>query len=95
MVSPWHFSNAGGFAHSHLGRDFGPAAGGRQRSYARAPSPSPRKIKAALVFNFAKFVEWPAEALPTKPRPGSLACSPKKGKTLSRNHLEQTIRGKR
>jgi hypothetical protein len=29
-----------------------------------APSPSEYQIKAAFLYNFAKFVEWPAKALP-------------------------------
>ena len=53
--------------------------------------PSEYRLKAAFLFNFAKYVEWPAAAFPDKTSPliiGVLGKSPFDG------DLEQTIRNK-
>jgi hypothetical protein len=60
------------------------------------PKPEPAyKIKAALLFNFAKFVEWPAEAFADKTSPWVIGVFAQKGQNPFENHLEQTIRGKK
>ena len=35
---------------------------GASRAYAEGPMPDEYQVKAAFLFNFAKFVEWPADA---------------------------------
>ena len=60
------------------------------------PKPEPAyKIKAALLFNFAKFVEWPPEAFADKTSPWVIGVFAQKGQNPFENHLEQTIRGKK
>src|SRR5438094_548123 len=64
------------------------AAGGVR---AQDSQPSEYQIKAAFLFNFAKFVEWPPEAFSEASSPfviGILGENPFGG------DLEQTIRGK-
>ena len=46
------------------------------------------KIKAAYMFNFAKFVEWPPGAFPTQDTPVTLCVL---GKDPFGSHLEKTI----
>jgi hypothetical protein len=58
---------------------------------AQAPQPSEYQLKAAFLFNFAKFVEWPPEAFAEPGAPfiiGVLGDNPFGGE------LERTIQGK-
>src|ERR1041385_8418967 len=60
-------------------------------SRAQDVSPSEYQLKAAFLFNFAKFVEWPPEAFSENTSPfiiGILGTSP------FGDDLQQTIRGK-
>ena len=60
-------------------------------SRGQEPPPSEYRLKAAFLFNFAKFVEWPANAFPETNSPfviGVLGDSP------FGNELEQTVGGK-
>ena len=54
--------------------------------------PSEYQIKAAFLFNFAKFVEWPPQAFPQTNSPIVIGVL---GKNLFGNELEKTIRDKR
>jgi hypothetical protein len=58
---------------------------------AQPTQPSEYQIKAAFLFNFAKFVEWPATALP---RPTSPLVIGLLGPTPFGEDLARTIRGK-
>jgi hypothetical protein len=51
------------------------------------------KIKAALVFNFVKFVEWPAEAFADKTSPWVIGVLGQKNPFD--NYLQQAFRGKK
>jgi len=58
---------------------------------AQDPQPTEYQIKAAFLFNFAKFVEWPPKAFAEAPAPiviGILGDNP------FRDDLARTIRGK-
>ena len=64
--------------------------------YTQEPKPEPEyKIKAALLFNFAKFVEWPPEAFADKTSPWVIGVFGQKGQNPFENHLGQTIHGKK
>jgi hypothetical protein len=54
--------------------------------------PSEYQIKAAFLFNFAKFVEWPSQAFPQTNSPIVIGVL---GKNVFGNELEKTIRDKR
>ena len=58
---------------------------------AQEPQPSEYQVKAAFLFNFAKFVEWPAQAFaePTSPMVIGIL-----GENPFGDDLERTIRGK-
>jgi len=49
------------------------------------------QIKAAFLFNFAKFVEWPPDAFPNADSPIIIGVL---GKNVFGHYLEDTIRGK-
>lgn len=49
------------------------------------------QLKAAFIFNFAKFVEWPGEAFPEPRSPLIIGIL---GENPFKEHLELTIRGK-
>jgi hypothetical protein len=49
------------------------------------------QLKAGFIFNFAKFVEWPADAFPEPQAPIIIGIL---GKTPFKDQLEQIIRGK-
>lgn len=49
------------------------------------------QIKAAFLFNFAKFVEWPSDAFPQKNSPIVIGVL---GQNVFGNYLEDTIRDK-
>ena len=54
-------------------------------------APTEYQVKAAFLFNFAKFVEWPAEAFPETNSPIVIGVL---GKNVFGTDLEKTIRGK-
>ena len=59
---------------------------------AQSPQPSEYQLKAAYLFNFAKFIDWPQEAFPDAKAPfliGILGDSP------FGNDLQQTVAGKK
>jgi hypothetical protein len=60
-------------------------------SAAAAPIPQEYQVKAALIFNLAKFVEWPANALPEM-SPRMALCL--LGEDPFGAELEQTVAGK-
>jgi hypothetical protein len=64
------------------------AAGG---ACAQEVQPSEYQLKAAFLFNFAKFVEWPEEAFSAPDAPMVIGVL---GENPFGEHLEQTIRGK-
>jgi len=53
--------------------------------------PTEYQIKAAFIFNFAKFVEWPAAALPKSTSPIIIGVL---GENPFRDNLEKTIHNK-
>jgi hypothetical protein len=53
--------------------------------------PTEYQIKAAFLFNFAKFVDWPPEAFPATNSPIVIGVM---GKNVFGNDLEKTIRDK-
>jgi hypothetical protein len=59
--------------------------------FAQAPQPTEYQIKAAFIFNFAKFVEWPATALPKPTSPIVIGIL---GENPFHDDLEKTIRNK-
>jgi len=62
-------------------------------SRAQNSQPGEYQIKAAFIFNFAKFVEWPASALPTPTSPiviGVLGENPF-GDTLEKTVQNKTV----
>jgi hypothetical protein len=61
------------------------------RAGAQDSQPTEYQIKAAFVFNFAKFIEWPRTALPTPSSPMVIGVL---GDNPFRDVLEKTIRGK-
>jgi hypothetical protein len=63
-----------------------------QPGHAQAPAPSEYRIKAAFIFNFAKFVEWPVEALPADNSPFVIGIL---GENPFGSDLEQTVAGKK
>lgn len=61
-------------------------------SQAQDSPPSEYRLKAAFLFNFAKFVEWPPEAFAEKTSPFILGVL---GDNPFGNELEQTVAGKK
>lgn len=61
-------------------------------SRAQESQPSPYELKAAFLFNFAKFVEWPPEALPQKNSPFVIGIL---GENPFGSDLEKVIRDKK
>jgi hypothetical protein len=61
------------------------------RSFAQASPPSEYQIKAAFLYNFAKFVEWPPQAFAGPRSPIIVGVL---GKNVFGNDLERTIRDK-
>jgi hypothetical protein len=59
--------------------------------HAEESQPSEYRLKAAFLFNFAKFVEWPPEAFADKTSPVVIGVL---GQNPFGADLEQTIRGK-
>lgn len=59
--------------------------------FAQNSSPSEYQIKAAFLYNFAKFVQWPAQVFP---RPTSPIVIGVLGKNVFGGDLEKTIHGK-
>lgn len=60
-------------------------------------APSEYEIKAAFLYNFIKFVEWPSSAFAAKDSPiiiGLLGNNPFLDSASSANYLEQAIAGK-
>lgn len=60
------------------------------RTFAQEPAPE-YQIKAAFLFNFAKFVDWPPQAFP---QPNSPIIIGVLGKNVFGHYLEDTIRDK-
>lgn len=60
------------------------------RALAQEPAPE-YQIKAAFLFNFAKFVEWPAKAFPQRNSPIVIGVL---GKNVFGHYLADTIRNK-
>jgi YfiR/HmsC-like len=61
------------------------------KSFAQNSQPSEYQIKAAFVYNFAKFVEWPTQALAAPTSPMVIGML---GENVFHGDLEKTIRGK-
>lgn len=55
------------------------------------PSPSEYQLKAAVMYNFANFVVWPARCFPSAKSPFIIATV---GEDPFKGVLEQTVRGK-
>ena len=60
------------------------------RSFAQEPAPE-YQIKAAFLFNFAKFVDWPPQAFPQTNSPIIIGVL---GKNVFGHYLDDTIRDK-
>jgi uncharacterized protein DUF4154 len=60
-------------------------------AYAQDSSPSEYQIKAAFLYNFAKFVEWPTQAFAGPQSPIIIGVL---GKNVFGDDLERTIRNK-
>jgi hypothetical protein len=60
-------------------------------SMARAQAATQDQIKAAYMFNFAKFVEWPAEAMSTPASPMNFCAL---GRSAAADELDSVIDGK-
>lgn len=60
--------------------------------YAQDAAPSEYQIKAAFLFNFAKFVEWPTQAFANPQSPIVIGVL---GKNVFGDDLERTIRDKK
>ena len=59
---------------------------------AQESQPSEYQLKAAFLFNFAKFVEWPASALPQDSSPFVIGIL---GENPFNDDLKRTVAGKR
>jgi len=72
------------------------AGGGTLNVHSDPPSRSEYEVKAAFLYNFAKFVEWPAEAFPDGNAP-ILVCIVGRdpfGDILNQTLLGKTVNGK-
>src|SRR3954468_16368142 len=58
---------------------------------AEESSPSEYQVKAAYLFNFAKFIEWPASAFPSEQSPFAIGVV---GSGRFRDELENTVQSK-
>src|SRR6058998_4115286 len=58
---------------------------------AQQPPPSEYQVKAAFLFNFAKFVEWPPQAFPDPASPFTIGVV---GDNPFGDDLERTLRNK-
>jgi len=67
------------------------AASAAPNAHAQSPSPTEYQIKAAFLYNFAKFIEWPAEAFPNAGAPIIIGVV---GEDPFGDVLDQTIQGK-
>jgi hypothetical protein len=54
-------------------------------------SPTEYQIKAAFIYNFARFVDWPAQAFPSDTSPMVIGVL---GKNVFGNNIEQIISGR-
>jgi hypothetical protein len=61
------------------------------RGFAQGSSPTEYQIKAAFLYNFAKFVEWPTQAFAGPTSPITIGVL---GKNVFGGDLEKTIRDK-
>ena len=61
------------------------------RGFAQDSSPSEYQIKAAFLYNFAKFVEWPTRAFAGPTSPITIGVL---GENVFHDDLEKTIHGK-
>lgn len=61
-------------------------------SPAQVSHPTEYQLKAAFLYNFAKFIDWPAEALPDDQSPFVIGIL---GDNPFGNELEQTVAGKK
>lgn len=62
-----------------------------------APAASEYEVKAAFLYNFIKFVEWPPKAFPNRNSPliiGVLGDDPFFSPSAKINYLDQTVDGK-
>jgi len=59
---------------------------------AQDPQPSEYQLKAAFLYNFAKFVEWPAAALPQNGSPFVIGIL---GENPFNDDLKKTVAGKK
>lgn len=59
---------------------------------AQNSGPTEYQIKAAFIYNFAKFVDWPPEAFPSTNAPMVIGVL---GENVFGNYLEQTISGRK
>jgi hypothetical protein len=60
--------------------------------HAQTPRPSEYQLKAAFLYNFAEFIDWPAEAFADGKAPFVFGIL---GDNLFGNDLEQTVAGKK
>jgi hypothetical protein len=66
-------------------------AGGIPNAQAGSSPPGEYEVKAAFLYNFAKFVEWPAEAFDDADAPLTIGVL---GEDPFGDTLEQTVKGK-
>jgi hypothetical protein len=72
-------------------------AGFGLRTFADASTASEYEVKAAFLYNFIKFVEWPPKAFPSQNSPliiGILGDDPFFSSATKINYLDQTVNGK-
>lgn len=65
---------------------------GARPACAQEPQPSEYQLKAAFLYNFAKFVEWPASALPQNDSPFIIGIL---GENPFNDDLRKTVAGKK
>ncbi|HEX5221374.1 MAG TPA: YfiR family protein [Verrucomicrobiae bacterium] len=65
---------------------------GARSAPAQESQPSEYQLKAAFLYNFAKFVEWPASALPTDSSPFIIGIL---GENSFHEDLRKTVAGKK
>lgn len=65
---------------------------GAGRAHAQESQPSEYQLKAAFLYNFAKFVEWPAAALPQNDSPFVIGIL---GENPFNDDLKKTVAGKK
>ncbi|MBI4659408.1 MAG: YfiR family protein [Verrucomicrobia bacterium] len=89
--SPFHPFSKHALTHFLVGLTLLGVTLGQSRAAEQA-QPTEYQIKAAFLFNFAKFVEWPATAFPTETSPFCIGIL---GDDPFRKDLELTISGKK